>query len=143
MRFSKTVFSDGSESVVAQEAEWALEFICVLLLALCFFESAGREISAHQRLGIDADAAPEDLRKAYRKKSLELHPDKHPPERKAWAAREFVELGKAYELLLAVAVRRHQGAGSRPSRAGSGSGAPQPERGEPRADSSARGGDHR
>ncbi|EKX37115.1 hypothetical protein GUITHDRAFT_165557 [Guillardia theta CCMP2712] len=55
----------------------------------------------HQLLGVEPDAPPSLLKKAYRKKCLELHPDKHKsPEKKAWAAEKFIALSKAYEALL-------------------------------------------
>ena len=75
----------------------------------------------HERLGVSIDAPPAELKKAYRKRCLQLHPDKHKGEAaKAWAEKEFMALGKAYEKLLADAVRRYQGASSRPTRAGTG-----------------------
>ena len=33
-------------------------------------------------LGVDKSASEADIKKAYRKKSLEWHPDRHPPEMK-------------------------------------------------------------
>ena len=77
----------------------------------------------HQRLGVAPNTPPAELKRAYRKRCLELHPDKHKGEaNKAWAEQEFMALGKAYETLLAEAVRRYQGASSRPTRAGAGGG---------------------
>ncbi len=34
----------------------------------------------YETLGITPDATPETIKKAYRKKSAEIHPDKHPIE---------------------------------------------------------------
>mmetsp|Transcript_35848 Transcript_35848/g.112125 ORF Transcript_35848/g.112125 Transcript_35848/m.112125 type:complete len:799 (-) Transcript_35848:207-2603(-) len=63
----------------------------------------------HQLLGVEPDAPPSLLKKAYRKKCLELHPDKHKsPEKKAWAAEKFIALSKAYEALLSDSLRRQK-----------------------------------
>ncbi|GJP49460.1 hypothetical protein CLOM_g8660 [Closterium sp. NIES-68] len=51
-------------------------------------------------LKIEGDAAPPtapEIKKAYRKRALELHPDKRPGDKAA--AAEFDELQKAYEVL--------------------------------------------
>jgi curved DNA-binding protein CbpA len=75
----------------------------------------------HVLLGVALNTKPAELKRAYRKRCLELHPDKHKGEaNKAWAEQEFMALGKAYETMLAEAVRRYQGASSRPTRAGAG-----------------------
>lgn len=48
----------------------------------------------YEILGITLDATKEDIKKAYRKKAMELHPDKGGDEEK------FKELQKAYENLM-------------------------------------------
>jgi molecular chaperone DnaJ len=55
-------------------------------------------------LGISSDASPQDIKKAYRRMSKELHPDKH----KGDKAREqkFKEINEAYETLSDPAKRR-------------------------------------
>jgi curved DNA-binding protein CbpA len=96
----------------------------VLALGAALLWCCDAQLLPHQRLGVSPNAPPADLKRAYRKRCLELHPDKHQGEaKKAWAEQEFMALGKAYETMLADAVRRHQGAGSRPTRAGAGAGA--------------------
>ena len=47
-------------------------------------------------LGIKRNANSKEIKKAYRKKSLELHPDKNPEE---GAAEKFAEVARAYEVL--------------------------------------------
>ena len=105
---------------VGRAASLVLAVGAVLLAAGCCVA----QLLPHQRLGVAPNTPPAELKRAYRKRCLELHPDKHKGEaNKAWAEQEFMALGKAYETMLADAVRRHQGAGSRPTRAGAGGGA--------------------
>ena len=47
-------------------------------------------------LGLSKNASVEDIKKAYRKKALEFHPDKN---REANAEERFKEIGEAYEIL--------------------------------------------
>jgi len=104
---------------VGRAASLVLAVGAVLLAAGCCVA----QLLPHQRLGVAPNTPPAELKRAYRKRCLELHPDKHKGEaNKAWAEQEFMALGKAYETMLADAVRRHQGAGSRPTRAGAGGG---------------------
>lgn len=48
-------------------------------------------------LGISKDASPEEIKKAYRKKALQNHPDRNPGDAKAEA--EFKAISEAYEAL--------------------------------------------
>jgi molecular chaperone DnaJ len=48
-------------------------------------------------LGLSKNASPEDIKKAYRKLSKELHPDKHKGEKDAET--KFKEINEAYEIL--------------------------------------------
>lgn len=54
---------------------------------------------------MSSDATPQDIRKAYRTKSLQLHPDKNPGREKE-AAQEFAEVANAYEVLVDAETRR-------------------------------------
>ncbi|XP_061399551.1 dnaJ homolog subfamily C member 17 [Musca vetustissima] len=68
--------------------------------------SANQKLSdknLYEILGIDVDAQESEIRKAYRKKALECHPDKNPDNPKA--AELFHELSKALEVLSDVAAR--------------------------------------
>lgn len=48
-------------------------------------------------LGVERDATPEQLKKAYRKKAIELHPDKNQGDK--IAEEKFKEISEAYEIL--------------------------------------------
>ncbi|KAL0580454.1 hypothetical protein V5O48_001524 [Marasmius crinis-equi] len=56
----------------------------------------------YETLGIAKDATPEQIRKAYKKRALETHPDRHPnatPEEKEEMGDRFRRVGNAYEVL--------------------------------------------
>ena len=51
----------------------------------------------YEVLGVDKNASQEDIKKAYRKKAKECHPDLHPNDKEAEA--RFRELNEANEVL--------------------------------------------
>lgn len=53
--------------------------------------------SALSLLGLSPEAKPEDIKKAYRKKALQYHPDKNPGDKKS--EDKFKEINAAYEFL--------------------------------------------
>ncbi|XP_073816968.1 dnaJ homolog subfamily C member 17 [Musca autumnalis] len=57
----------------------------------------------YEILGVDIEAEESDIRKAYRRKALECHPDKNPDNPKA--AELFHELSKALEILTDASAR--------------------------------------
>lgn len=54
-------------------------------------------MSYYDVLGIDKNANDKDIKKAYRKKAIEFHPDKNPDNKEAEA--KFKEVAEAYEVL--------------------------------------------
>jgi DnaJ-class molecular chaperone len=65
------------------------------LLQLCILLSAVYA-DFYKLLGISRNATPKEIKKAYRQKSLEFHPDKNKAE---GAADKFAEIARAYEVL--------------------------------------------
>ncbi len=56
----------------------------------------------YEVLGVDIDASIEEIKKAYRRKALECHPDTGPEEEKERRTAQFMELKKAYEVMMKV-----------------------------------------
>mmetsp|Transcript_55964 Transcript_55964/g.112175 ORF Transcript_55964/g.112175 Transcript_55964/m.112175 type:complete len:82 (+) Transcript_55964:3-248(+) len=50
-------------------------------------------------LGVSQDASPEDLKRAYRRKSMLVHPDKCSAAERERCERHFIALSRAYEAL--------------------------------------------
>ncbi|KAH9935058.1 hypothetical protein B0H21DRAFT_759332 [Amylocystis lapponica] len=57
----------------------------------------------YEVLGLDRNASPEDIRKAYKRKALQTHPDRLPPNitpaEKAYSEEAFRKVNNAYEVL--------------------------------------------
>ncbi len=51
----------------------------------------------YQVLGVERNASPDDIKKAYRKLAVKFHPDKNPGDKAA--EDKFKELGEAYEII--------------------------------------------
>lgn len=82
--------------------------VAAVLLLLCAF-AAGLEGSYYDLLGVSQTAAVKDIKKAYRKKSVALHPDKlvdASADVIAEAQARFIEISKAYEVLTDAVMRK-------------------------------------
>ena len=55
------------------------------------------DIDYYETLGVARDASPDEIKKAYRKKALQFHPDRNPGD--AEAERNFKNAAQAYEVL--------------------------------------------
>ena len=51
----------------------------------------------YEVLGISKNASPEEIKKAYRKKAIQYHPDKNPS---AQAQELFIQITEAYEIII-------------------------------------------
>ncbi|KAI0305854.1 DnaJ domain-containing protein [Multifurca ochricompacta] len=60
----------------------------------------------YEVLGVQRDATEDQIRKAYKKRALQTHPDRAPPEQKTTAEDEFRKVNNAYEVLIDTAKRR-------------------------------------
>jgi DnaJ-class molecular chaperone len=67
-----------------------------VLLQLCALLSLASAADFYKLLGISRDATLKEIKKAYRQKSLEFHPDKNKDES---ASEKFAEIARAYEVL--------------------------------------------
>lgn len=62
------------------------------------------EMDLYKLLDCEETCTQEQLKKAYRKRALELHPDKN-PDKKEEAEKSFIQLGKAFEILADKSAR--------------------------------------
>jgi DnaJ-class molecular chaperone len=69
-------------------------FAFSLFSSLCYLVTAAQDF--YKLLGISRDATVKEIKKAYRQKSLEFHPDKNKDEK---AAEMFAQIARAYEVL--------------------------------------------
>jgi len=81
----------------------------------------------YQRLGVRADATADDIRRAYRRRARDLHPDHHAqgdPRRRAAAATEMAAVNEAWRVLRDPAARRRYDASLRVTPFGAGPAGP-------------------
>lgn len=62
------------------------------------------QMDLYKLLNVEETSTVEEIKKAYRKRALELHPDKN-LDNKEEAEKKFIELGKAFELLADKSAR--------------------------------------
>ena len=58
------------------------------------------QLDPYYVLGVALEANANEIRTAYRRRAAELHPDRHAPEKRAWASEQMVQLNAARDLLL-------------------------------------------
>jgi hypothetical protein len=56
-------------------------------------------------LGVSPSASTEEIRRAFRQRALEVHPDRH-PDRRDWATNQFQLINEAYDVLRQGSLRR-------------------------------------
>lgn len=56
------------------------------------------DLDYYQLIGVPADASPDELQRAYRRRAKAIHPDIN-PERREWATTAFKQLVEAYRVL--------------------------------------------
>lgn len=73
------------------------------------------EMDLYKLLECEETCSEEQLKKAYRKRALEVHPDKN-PDKKEEAEKAFIQLGKAFEILTDKSARSAYDAARRAKR---------------------------
>ena len=79
--------------------------VLLLLLFVCA-GAAVRDTKYYDSLGVTPSATENEIKKAYRKLSMQWHPDKNPNNEEE-AQTKFVEIGAAYEVLSDSKARRN------------------------------------
>lgn len=68
------------------------------------WSSQPKEYSLYELIGVPIQADEATIKKAYRERARELHPDKHPNAQDE-ATKKFAELGEAYKVLTCITQR--------------------------------------
>lgn len=70
-------------------------------------ESVLAEVCYYKLLGLEPDATSEDIRRKYRERALEFHPDKRPADERERCTALFQKIQQAYECLSNEEVCRY------------------------------------
>ncbi|CAM9863191.1 unnamed protein product [Phaeothamnion confervicola] len=81
---------------------YAIGVLAAIAIAKLSFEWYDRGANYYQMMGVRRYATPLEIKRAYKKISLELHPDKNPSED---AADQFAHMKEAYDVLMDMEYR--------------------------------------
>jgi len=76
---------------------YKLAALILTLGLLSFSIKANEQRDFYEVLGVEKTASKDEIKKAYRKRALEFHPDRNPDDKEA--EEKFKEAAKAYEVL--------------------------------------------
>ena len=74
-------------------------YLLCALLSIIWLDVSTSTANFYDILGVDKDATAREIRKAYKKLALQLHPDKLGPNATAEQEEAFIKLSEAYEVL--------------------------------------------
>lgn len=93
---STTTSASTATSPVPSPSSSTTTFLLAVLVLLLNLVTPSFAADYYRVLGVSRDATVKEIKKAYRQKSLEYHPDKNKGED---AAEKFAEIARAYEVL--------------------------------------------
>ena len=107
----------GARDDAASVRRWRSRARVVVTRASSSSSSSSKNQDFYSLLGVDANATPKEIKSAYRKQALKLHPDVN---KSADAAVRFNEVKQAYNVLIDETSRREYDRASSARRASSG-----------------------
>ena len=117
MRSSSAAAAAGARNDASSVRRWRAGARVVVTRASSSSSSSSKNQDFYTLLGVDANATPKEIKSAYRKQALKLHPDVN---KSADAAVRFNEVKQAYNVLIDETSRREYDRASSARRASSG-----------------------